>query len=423
MQLNFYPGRSTNIETESRRVFLIPGSKSWNLVRRAQHNGAWEVRGVATLEEAGGLLKPGDDFVLGLPASSVLAQRLRLPTVERDEFVEMARIQIEKAMPYSTEEMTTGSETISQTEEGSVISAVAVHNESLSELASPLLSNDLIPRQVTVYAAQRAATHAPEGSALLIYPEGEAIVCAIAEDGKLSFARTLDAADPLQLQMELPHMTLSAELQGINTSFSKIFLDESLYALRETVEGIFALNADFMAVEVPPAETDLNLLPESWRQRRVQIAKQSEWRKRLIWAGAVYAGLFGLMLIYLGILKFEINRLNRRIAKDAPRTEFVKATDARWRALAPAIDPRYYPIEILQHLSDCLPSADVRITKFDQSARQVSVEGEANSAGLAYQFAEKVKAKPELQMFQFEMAPPRILPNDHAQFRLEGKPR
>ena len=43
----------------------------------------------------------------------VLAQRLRLPTVERDEFVEMVRIQIEKAMPYSTEEMTTASEIIS----------------------------------------------------------------------------------------------------------------------------------------------------------------------------------------------------------------------------------------------------------------------------------------------------------------------
>jgi hypothetical protein len=28
-----------------------------------------------------------------------------------------------------------------------------------------------------------------------------------------------------------------------------------------------------------------------------------------------------------------------------------------------------------------------------------------------------------LQIFQFDMAAPRILPNNHAQFRLEGKPR
>jgi hypothetical protein len=382
------------------------------------------VRGLATLNEAGELLKPGEDFVLGLPVAVVLAQRLRLPTIDREEFGEMVRIQIEKAMPYPTEEMTTDSELISQTEEGSVISAVAVHNEKLSELAAPLLSLGLLPSQVTVYAAERAATHAPVGSALLIYPESEAIVCAIAEEGKLSFTRTLDAADPLQLQRDLPQLSLSAELQGINTSFPRILLDESLYALRDTVQGIFASSTvELIAVEVPPADTGLNLLPESWRQQRAQVVRRGEWRKRLLLAGGAYAALLVLFLLYLLILRFEIGRLGRRIGKDAPRTEFVKATAATWRALAPAIDPRYYPIEVLVHIADSLPSADVRITKFDQSARQVSVEGEANTAALAYQFADKVKKNPDLQMFQFEMAAPRILPNDHAQFRLEGKPR
>lgn len=392
-------------------------------MRFAEHSKAWEVRGLASLEEAGTLLQPGEDFVLGLPVAVVLAQRLRLPTVDRGEFEEMARIQIEKAMPYSTEEMTTASEIISQTEEGSVISAVAVHNEKLSELAAPLLSLGLIPSQVTVYAAQRAATHAPVGAALLIYPESDTIVCAISEEGKLSFTRTLDVADPLQLQRDLPQLTLSAELQGINTSFPKILLDESLYGLRDTVEGIFATSVELIAVEVPPADTGLNLLPESWRQRRAQVVKQGEWRKRIIWAGGVYAALLVLFLLCLLILRLEIGRLGRKIAKDAPRTEFVKMTAARWRALAPAIDPRYYPIEVLVHLSESLPSAEVRITKFDQSARQLSVEGEANTAALAYQFADKVKKNPDLQMFQFEMAAPKLLPNEHAQYRLEGKPR
>ena len=401
----------------------MPAASGWNLVRFAQHSSAWEVRGLATLEEAGELLKPGEDFVLGLPVAVVLAQRLRLPTIDRDEFVEMVRIQIEKAMPYATEEMTTDSELISQTEEGSVISAVAVHNEKLSEIAAPLVSLGLLPSQVTVYAAQRAATHAPVGSALLIYPESDAIICAIAEEGKLSFTRTLDAADPLQLQRDLPQLALSAELQGINTSFPKILLDESLYALRDTVQGIFSSNVELIAVEVPPADTDLNLLPDSWRAQRAQLVRQGEWRKRLILAGGVYAGLVALLLLYLLVLRLEIGRLGRRIERDAPRSEFVKATAATWRALAPAIDPRYYPIEVIVHVADSLPSADVRITKFDQSARQVSIEGEANTAALAYQFADKVKKNPDLQMFQFEMAAPRILANDHAQFRLEGKPR
>ena len=375
------------------------------------------------MEEAAGLLKAEDDIVLALPVDLVLAQRFRLPTTDPSEFTDMVRIQIEKAMPYSTEEMTTDSEIISQTEEGSVISAVAVHNEKLNELAAPLISRGLIPSQVTVYAGQRAATHLPQGTALFIYPENESLVCAISEEGKLSFTRTLDGADALQLQRDLPQLALSAELQGINTSNPRIFLAENLYEFRDTVEGIFATRSELIAVEVPPADSRLNLLPESWRQRRAQLARLKEWKKRLLIAACAYAGLLFLFLVYLLILKVQVGRLEKRIAKDAPRTEFVKTTEARWKALAPAIDPRYYPIEVVFHLNSSLPSPDVRITVFNQSARQISVDGEANSAALAYQFADKVKKNPDLQTFQFELGAPRILPNDHAQFRLEGKPR
>jgi len=77
----------------------------------------------------------------------------------------------------------------------------------------------------------------------------------------------------------------------------------------------------------------------------------------------------------------------------------------------------------LLHLFESLPSANVRITAYNQSARQISVEGEANTAALAYKFIENVKKNPELQIFEFNMAAPRILPNDHAQFRLEGRSR
>ena len=104
-------------------------------------------------------------------------------------------------------------------------------------------------------------------------------------------------------------------------------------------------------------------------------------------------------------------------------TEFVRATETKWKALAPAIDPHYYPVEILQHLFESLPSADVRITSYNQSASQISVDGEANTAALAYDFIEKIKKNPELRTFRFDMAAPRILPNNHAQFRLEGKPK
>ena len=381
------------------------------------------MRKLQTLDEAVPLLTATDDFVLGLPVASVLAQRFRLPTIDSAEFPEMIRIQIEKALPFPAEEVTADFELIEQNENESVVSTVAIRNEQLAEIAAPLLKHGYIPRQVTVYAAQRAGTHAPRGNAVLIYPEGKTLVYAMTENGKLSLARAFETGNGEQLEMELPQLRLSAELQGINVSDPSVLLDESCYQLRDAIQGILASPAEIVGIELPPAPIKLNLLPESWRRRRAQLTKQAEWRKRLVWTGGAYAALLFLLLAYLGFTRFAIGSLDRRLARDAPKTEFVRATEEDWKALAPAIDSRYYPVEILQHVFESLPSTDVRITTYNQSARQISVEGEANTAALAYKFIENVKKNSGLQIFQFNMAAPRILPNDHAQFRLEGKPR
>jgi hypothetical protein len=373
------------------------------------------------LEEAVPLLAGTDDFVLGLPVSTVLAQRFRLPSVDPTEFPEMLRIQIEKLLPFSADEVTTDFELIEQNESESVVSAVAIRNDQLAEMASPLLERGYIPRQITVYAAQRASTHAPNGSAVLIYPEGETLVYAVTENGKLSLARVFEGGNGDQLQIELPQLRLSAELQGIDASSPNVLLDESCFEMRDKVQEILSSPTEIVGIELPPAPVKLNLLPESWRRRRLQLVRQAEWRRRLLWIGGAYGALLLLLLAYLGLLRFEIARFDGRIAHDAPGTEFVRATEAKWKALAPAIDAYYYPVEILLHLFESLPSSDVRITAYNQSARQISVDGEANTAALAYQFVEKLKKNPDLRAFQFDMAAPRILANDHAQFRLEGK--
>ena len=411
------------VAVPAKPVFITPTAHGWNLLRARDSNGAWDVRLLRSLDEVVQHVSAQDEIVLSLPVTAVLAQRFRLPTIDPAEFPEMVRIQIEKALPFSPEEVTADFELIEQNETESVISAVAVRNEQLAEIAAPLLDKGVIPSQVTVYAAQRATTHAPEGRALLIYPEGETFVSAVTENGKVSLARTLDGVKPEQLKMELPQLALSAELQGINASFPNVLLDESCFELKETVQGILDSKTELVGIETPPASVKLNLLPDSWRQRRTQLAKRGEWKKRLTLAGGAYAALFLLFLLYLAYSKFAIARLDRLIARDAPPTQFIRETEANWKALAPAIDSRFYPVEILHHLSQDLPSNDVRITAYNQSARQISVDGEANTAQLAYQFAEKVKKDGALQNFRFDMAAPRILPNNHAQFRLEGKPR
>ena len=403
--------------------FLVPGAEGWNLISRPAENGNWRVRAFPTLEEAAQTLSTDDSVVLALPVSAVLAQRMRLPSVEGSELREMVRIQLEKALPFSADEVTSDFEVIEQENGECVISAIAVQNQRLQEIAAPLLNRKVIPRAVTVYAAQRIATHAGKGRALFIYPESGALVSAISENGKLSFARTIDGGIAALRELELPQLTMTAELQGINASFENVLVDEKCFNLRDRVESAVAAPAELMSIETPPALTALNLLPQAWREERERQVQREQWKKRLVIASMVYAAIVGFALIQLAYLKFRIWLLDAQIKRDEPRTVFVRASSNSWKALAPAIDPHFYPIEILQHLFDSLPSQDVRITAYNQSARQISIEGEANKAALAYQFAENVKKHPDLQNFNFDMQSPRILPNDHAQFRLEGRPR
>ena len=157
------------------------------------------------------------------------------------------------------------------------------------------------------------------------------------ENGKLSLARVFENGNGEQLQLELPQLRMSAELQGINASFPNVLLDESCYQMRDTVEGILASPTEIVGVELPPASVKLNLLPESWRRRRSQLIRQAEWRKRLVWIGGAYVALLFFLLAYLGLLRFEIGRLDARIAHDAPGTEFVRATEANWKAWRPRL--------------------------------------------------------------------------------------
>ena len=321
----------------------MPSGRGWNLVRKPTANATWDVRNVSDLNEAASLLHEGDDIVFALPVSAILAQRLRLPTSDPSEFGEMVRLQVEKAFPYPSEEVTSDFEVIEQTENESVISSVAVHNPKVTELASPLLNRGHIPRQVTVYAAQRAASHAAEGRALIIYREGEKLVSAISENGKLSLTRTLDGKGPEQLERDLPQLALSAELQGIDTAFPKVLLDENCLPLRDTIERIFAQRPDLMGVEMPPKKVKLDLAPEAWRKQRAALVRQKEWRRRLIWAGGAYAAAFLLFALYVVVIRFQVGHLQKLIQRDASKVEFIKRTEADWKALSPAIDPHYYP--------------------------------------------------------------------------------
>jgi len=259
------------------------------------------------------------------------------------------------------------------------------------------------------------------GIAAGLWQEDEGVVFAVFENGALSFMETIGSPD--DVSAELPQALMSAELAGASTEFCTVLLDPALASLRESVTQFFGVPAQELstlddALDVNPP-VDLTL--ESWQAELARVARLGKLKARLIGVGIVYAALVLLAFGFLGAQGRRLEALDKELATVQPQVDAVIAQKSRWKAMAPAIDRSRFTTELLLQIVQSLPSADVRLTQFDQSPTQFMVEGEAPDANQAIQFSDKLKATPGLNEFQFEAGPPSILSNDHAQFRIFGK--
>ena len=398
-------------------MLISPAHDGW----RISGGSVDDVRAVKTLQEAAAATAGNGDLQLALPCNAALMERLTLPSTDADELNGMVRLQLEKTLPFPLEEVTTGYEVISQGGKESTLLAVAVNNKQLEALCEPLRQQSRLPGRITVFAMHAAMTCPPDKVVLLVYKEEGKLVLAICENARLSFAQTFDSADADVLANEMPQMLLSAELAGSSTNFSEVRLEKSCARLLAALVKFFDLPVCLVEIDDLASQPRCNLLPESWKSETKRVESAAKLKSWLVLSGFIYFAAAGCALAFLLLLRIQVNRLERKIAADQPQIEFVKAREARWKALAPGIDPARYPVEVLFQIYKSLPDDGVRITQFDQSLTQFMIEGEAPTANLAIQFGEQLKKNPGLSSYRFEMGPPTILPNDHAQFRFFGK--
>ena len=110
-----------------------------------------------------------------------------------------------------------------------------------------------------------------------------------------------------------------------------------------------------------------------------------------------------------------------KVRATQPALQALEARRARWKTFAPAFDPQRSVVEVLFQVSKNLPNSEIRITEFDVSAAQWRVVGEAPTASVAIDYMAKLKAEQGLDAFTIDAKPPQLLPNDHAQFNINGK--
>ena len=153
------------------------------------------------------------------------------------------------------------------------------------------------------------------------------------------------------------------------------------------------------------------------KRRRRQI------RTGIGWLAAIYVlGVLGLVG-YIYWQRFVADNLRRHIQEQTPTVTAIQGTAERWRQIEWAVNPKLYPVELLYQISGLLPHDGLRLTAIEIQNGKVVIRGEASTAPAAFKFAEDIKAKPELQMFNWQMPSPILRPDGRAEFTIEGDPK
>jgi hypothetical protein len=160
----------------------------------------------------------------------------------------------------------------------------------------------------------------------------------------------------------------------------------------------------------------------------VSILHAKRRRRRRIGSGIGFlAGLYLLgIAAFVGYLYWQRHvaaALRRQIQEQEPTVAAIQKTAERWRQVEPAINPKLYPVELLYQASSLLPPDGMRLTRFELEKGKVIIRGEASTAPAVFKFAEDIKARPELQMFNWQMPSPSLRPDGRAEFAIEGEPK
>ncbi|MDQ3622235.1 MAG: pilus assembly protein PilM [Verrucomicrobiota bacterium] len=381
-------------------ALLTPDAHGWRIFQKGAPS-----QTAGTLGEAAALIPAGCQIHLALPCHRALLERLTFPSTNREELAGMVQLQLEKTLPFPIEEITSDFQVIRQDENESTLLSIAAHRTQIEELCQPLRDRSRIPQKLTLFASHVAAGCPEDQVVFCLWQEEDQLVGAICEQRKLGAAYLLPGTDAESLLREIPSMMLQAEMEGVPTEFDGIRIERSCEHLAPALTGYLGKPVEIVTWDRPLPDAAIDLVPDTWRAESRRLEKSGKLKQRLQAGAFVYLLLVAGAFLYLAWMKMQVRKLDQQLAETGPQIEFVQARQARWEALAPAIHPNRYAVEILDRLVKSLPTSDVKITDFQFTPTSFRLAGEAPDYDVASRFGDELK-KPETGLGDFEIATP-----------------
>jgi len=258
---------------------------------------------------------------------------------------------------------------------------------------------------------------------LTIWREHDRLAIAITRGPVLVYFQALaEGQITSRVVQDLSCTQATLTMQEIVVPLQKVMLwtevsPEELAALRT------ALPLPIEQEECPPPQAP----SQTWKLTPSVVgeAKRSRasrrWQSRALIAFlAVYLVAVGWLVSRLVITSRNVDQLRQWQTENAAALALVQDGRASWKELAPVVDTKNYPLELLLQASRSIPADQLHLTLFEAGEDHLLIKGEAKNVAGAFQFLSKLKGDPYFSRYELDMGNPRPLPNDLAQFQIEG---
>jgi hypothetical protein len=412
--LKFPPTKPKTSHKGAGAQLLCPGESGWALWQ-VWDSGASE--GVALGEQAGPLLSGSRQgtVVVGLPLGQIYLFPLWLQTADAALVGDMVLAHLEKQGLASAR----AGETVFHAE---VLLREEARTLVLVASLPVLLPDELILPKAESYDLAVRFRELPEDSLVLWRENGTLTVAATLGNRLVGGVALGEGSVTPSSIADLRCFLLAMEAQGVLLPIHRVVLWGSFTpaetGLLSQVLEVRCERADLPVPRLP--QSRWNLVPQVVRDQAA-VHLQTKQRRTLFGAAAAVYGLVLLVLLaQTGWLWFQVQKFQAKLSEQAPLVTSLRDTAARWDAVEEAVQPDFYVVEQLLHCAQSLPDEGVRLTKFETEGKRLLITGEAKNAPAAFKFAEDIKKQPFFASYRWQMAQPKLLANDSAQFQMEG---
>ena len=352
---------------------------------------------------------PSGEAVLALPLSRLVVKMVRVP--EGEDPVAVATPILSAMSPFPDEPLTVSCETVSENDKGRVVLAAALPESAAEDIADALDAAKLNVTRVDALALGELRALWNElgngepgtGKRKLVLLRGVDCISLFVLDGDIpSAVRAITSEGDLRREVMLS--LLEAEDFAGGRGLSEIVVAgdvdvaglEAFAPVRRIAPA--AQDAVFAGIESRTADAaSLDVLPESWRDVLEETRFKAKLKKFLAIAGGIWAlvmaVLFGVPVVY-GMLTDHQRTLSREHSR---QYKAVLATKEKVNVVRKYSDHSRGALEIMKAVSDLLPlpedadSSCIELNSWNFKREDgVKFSGEADSAGLVYDFKDKL---------------------------------